>query len=54
MLRLAAEGLSNRLIAQRLHIAVGTAKAHLHRIMGKLEAPNRVTAIARARALGLL
>jgi predicted ATPase/DNA-binding CsgD family transcriptional regulator len=54
VLRLAAEGLSNRQIALRLHIALGTTKAHLHSILGKLEAPNRVAAIARARALGLL
>jgi predicted ATPase/DNA-binding CsgD family transcriptional regulator len=54
VLRLAAEGLSNRQIAMRLYIALGTTKAHLHSILGKLEAPNRVAAIARARALGLL
>ncbi len=54
VLRLVAAGLSNPQIAQQLFIAVGTVKAHVHSICGKLSAGNRVQAIARARELGLL
>ncbi len=54
VLRLLAEGLSNRVIAEKLTIAIGTVKAHVHSIYGKLGAENRVQAIASARELGLL
>jgi LuxR family maltose regulon positive regulatory protein len=54
ILRLLAEGLSNRQIAARLVLAVGTVKAHVHTIYGKLGVRGRVQAIARARELGLL
>jgi LuxR family maltose regulon positive regulatory protein len=54
ILRLLAEGLSNRQIAARLVLAVGTVKAHVHTIYGKLGVQGRVQAIARARELGLL
>jgi DNA-binding CsgD family transcriptional regulator len=54
VLRLLAEGRSNREIAETLIIAVGTVKTHVHNICGKLEAPTRGRAVARAQALGLL
>lgn len=54
VLRLLAAGLSNREIAQRLTVALGTAKAHVHNIYGKLDVQNRTRAIARARELGLI
>jgi LuxR family maltose regulon positive regulatory protein len=54
VLRLLAEGLSNREITQRLTVAIGTVKAHVHNIYGKLGVENRIQAIARARELGLL
>jgi LuxR family maltose regulon positive regulatory protein len=54
VLRLVAEGLSNEQIAQQLIIAIGTVKAHVHHIYGKLEVSGRVQAIARARELDLL
>ena len=54
VLRLMAEGLTNKEIAARLIIALGTVKAHLHNISGKLGAQNRTHAIARAKELGLL
>lgn len=44
---LIAEGLSNKEIAKRLHISVGTVKDHIHRILTKTKLPNR-TAIAMA------
>jgi len=54
VLRLMAEGLTNKEIAARLIIALGTVKAHIHNISGKLGAQNRAHAIARAKELGLL
>jgi DNA-binding CsgD family transcriptional regulator len=54
VLRLLAEGRSNREIADSLIIAVGTVKTHVHNICGKLEAPSRGRAVARAQVLGLL
>jgi len=40
---LVAEGLSNKEIAQRLEISVGTVKVHLHCIYRKLGIRNRTT-----------
>jgi LuxR family maltose regulon positive regulatory protein len=54
ILRLLAAGLSNRQIAERLVLAVGTVKAHVHTIYGKLGVQGRVQAITRARELNLL
>lgn len=54
VLSLAATGLSNRDIAKRLYVSVGTIKTHMHRILAKLDAPNRTRAVHRARAAGLL
>jgi LuxR family maltose regulon positive regulatory protein len=54
VLDLIAEGLSNREIANRLYIAVGTVKRHINHIYGKLEVGSRTQAIARARKIGLL
>jgi LuxR family maltose regulon positive regulatory protein len=54
VLRLVAQGRSNRQIAGELYLAVGTVKAHVHAISGKLGAANRVEAVARARELGIL
>jgi LuxR family maltose regulon positive regulatory protein len=54
VLRLMAEGLTNEQIAARLIIALGTVKAHVHNISGKLGAQNRAHAVARARELDLL
>jgi LuxR family transcriptional regulator, maltose regulon positive regulatory protein len=54
VLRLMAEGLTNEQIAARLIIALGTVKAHIHNISGKLGAQNRAHAVALAKELGLL
>ncbi len=54
ILRLIAEGRSNPEIAAALILTVGTVKAHTHHIYGKLNAANRVQAVARARELKLL
>jgi LuxR family maltose regulon positive regulatory protein len=54
ILRLLADGQSNRDIADRLSIAEGTVKAHMHQLFGKLAARNRTEAVANARQLQLL
>jgi LuxR family maltose regulon positive regulatory protein len=54
LLQLVADGLSNREIAARLFIALGTVKSHVHNIYGKLDAQNRAQAVARAKELGLI
>lgn len=54
VLRLLAEGWSNREIARQLGMAVGTAQWHTKRIYRKLDARNRTQAAAVARAWGLL
>jgi LuxR family maltose regulon positive regulatory protein len=54
VLRLVAAGLSNDEIGRALFISPGTAKWHVHNVIGKLGARNRVTLVARARALGLV
>jgi len=54
VLRLVSEGLSNREIAERMIIGVGTVKTHLQNIYGKLEVRGRTRAVARARELDLI
>jgi ATP/maltotriose-dependent transcriptional regulator MalT len=54
VLRLVAAGFSNREIAERLILSLGTVKSHAHNIYGKLHARSRTQAIARARELKLL
>ena len=44
-------GLSNKEIAQRLHLGVATVKNHVHNILEKLEVGRRAEAVARVRAL---
>ncbi len=54
MLGLLALGLSNALIARKLHISLNTVKTHTRHIYEKLGATNRTQAVALARAAGLL
>ncbi|MCD1261853.1 AAA family ATPase [Paenibacillus athensensis] len=54
ILRLMAEGLSNKQIALQLEITEGTVKTHANNIYGKLQVNKRVQAIQRARELQLL
>ena len=53
-LTLVDAGLSNKAIAESMSITVGTVKSHLHRAYEKLEARNRLGAIAKARTRGHL
>ncbi|MPZ49192.1 MAG: hypothetical protein GEU75_07815 [Dehalococcoidia bacterium] len=54
VLALIAHGDSNKEIAQRLSITVGTVKTHTNNINRKLGTRTRTQAIARARALQLI
>ncbi len=54
VLRLIAQGLSNRQISQRLFLALSTVKGHNRIIFSKLMVGSRTEAVARARELGLL
>jgi LuxR family maltose regulon positive regulatory protein len=54
VLALIADGLSNREIADRLFIAVGTVKRHINHIYGKLGVGTRIQATVKARELQLL
>jgi LuxR family maltose regulon positive regulatory protein len=54
VLRLIADGATNKEIADELVLTVNTVKRHISNIFGKLEVSNRAQAIARARLLNLL
>lgn len=48
-----SRGLSNKEIARQLSISPETVKDYLENVYRKLEVPDRVSAVSRARALGL-
>lgn len=54
VLRLVAQGDSNREIAEKLFLAESTVKKYSHHAMGKLGVPNRGAATIRAIRLGLI
>ena len=54
VLRLVAQGLSNREISERLYLALPTVKGYNHTIYNKLQVHRRTEAVARARELDLL
>lgn len=54
VLRLVADGLSNREIGSRLHLGEATVKTHLLKVFQKLEVSDRTRAVTRAMELGLL
>jgi DNA-binding CsgD family transcriptional regulator len=54
ILRLVAAGLSNRQIAEKLIISLGTVKAHVHNIFEKLHAKTRTQAVKIAREYKLV
>jgi DNA-binding NarL/FixJ family response regulator len=54
ILRLVAEGLTNRQIAQKLSVARNTARNHVQNVITKLGVSDRTQAAVRAIELGLL
>jgi DNA-binding NarL/FixJ family response regulator len=54
VLELLAEGLPNKIIAQRLRISDQTVKFHVSSISGKLGAKNRTDAVRRGLRRGLI
>ncbi|MBK8910386.1 MAG: tetratricopeptide repeat protein [Chlorobi bacterium] len=54
VLQLVARGNSNREIAERLFVAPGTVKRHIHNIHEKLGVDTRTRAIAKAREMGVI
>jgi LuxR family maltose regulon positive regulatory protein len=54
VLRVMAEGLSNREISERLFVSEATVKTHVQRIFRKLDVVSRTQAVTRARELMLL
>jgi len=48
--RLVGAGLSNKDIARRLRISLGTTKSHVHNLLGKLSLQRRADVMARAHA----
>ena len=54
VLRLLAEGLTNRQIAERLVVSEHTVHRHVANILRKLDLPSRAAAAARAAHAGLL
>ena len=54
ILQLVAQGQTNRQIAERLIVAVGTIKVHVEHILGKLGVADRTQAAVRAVELGIV
>lgn len=54
VLRLAAKGCANKVIAGRLRVELGTVKCHMRAVMDKLQASNRTEAVVIASQRGLL
>ncbi|MER5931704.1 response regulator transcription factor [Streptomyces sp. NPDC002054] len=54
VLTLVGRGLSNTEIAEQLHITMATAKAHVGRLLTKLDARDRVQLVITAYELGLV
>jgi DNA-binding NarL/FixJ family response regulator len=54
VLKLLAEGLSNKEIGQKLSLAEGTVKNYVTNLLGKIGVRDRTQAALRARELGLI
>lgn len=53
-LKLMSENLSNQEIADKMFISLNTAKTHVRNILQKLDAENRLQAVAKAREQGMI
>ena len=54
VMRLVANGMSNKEIANRLCVTISTVKAHLSSIFGKIDVASRAEAIFKGMRLGLI
>ncbi|MFC1923452.1 LuxR C-terminal-related transcriptional regulator [Chloroflexota bacterium] len=54
VLQLISEGLTNQEVATRLHLSLYTVKAHARNIYTKFGVENRIQAVAKGKALGIL
>jgi DNA-binding NarL/FixJ family response regulator len=54
ILKLAAQGLSMRVIAERLVVSPATVQTHFKNIYGRLGVTNRAAAVAEAMRLGVV
>jgi LuxR family maltose regulon positive regulatory protein len=54
VLKLVADGQTNKEIANKLHISLRTVKFHMTSIFTKLEVDNRMHAVEKAKMLGIL
>lgn len=54
VLTLVGQGLSNREIAERLHLTIGTVKTHIGHLLAKLEARDRAHLVIAAYEAGLV
>lgn len=54
ILQLLALGYPNKKIAEKLYVSVNTVKTHITNLFGKLDAQNRIEALARAKEAQLL
>ena len=54
VLKLLADGCSNKEIGSRLNITEGTVKNHMTNVLGKLGVLDRTQAALRAREMGLI
>lgn len=54
ILQLVSEGMTVKQIAKRLHLSGRTVESHIAKLYRKLEVRNRVQAVSRAAALGLI
>ena len=54
ILKLIAQGLSNKEISEKLFIALSSVKGHNQKIFAKLQVQRRTEAVARARELAMV
>lgn len=54
VLKLLAEGTSNREIAEKLHLSIHTVRKHVQNISTKLEAHSKLEAVSKAIRLGII
>ena len=52
IVQMAAQGLTNGVIAERLYLSRRTVESHLYRVFPKLGVTSRAQAVARAREQG--